>query len=415
MKSRKITFNPGCPAAFEAFLSDCGTDFFSEFCRCDGLWQNKTTGKLSSNGRKKTTNVLKTRMTPIQWSYVRLAFGTVMAVLLWLGCPVSVAAQEGNTDLLPTIHGTIRGKYEYQPQDKAGRFEVRNARVSVAGKVGPVMSYKAEIDLSDEGKIKMLDAFAAVKPWKTLQFTLGQMRVPFTIDAHRSPHAQYFANRSFMVKQVGNVRDVGFTAGYTFQVGFPIIVEGGLFNGSGLTNQKDFWSDRLNFSVKGSAFFPGGFNLTLSAMQSRPAEVALMHWNAGAYYHGKGWHVEAEYLLKHYEDHAFKDVHSFNSFVCYDIPLRKAFFSKISPLVRYDFMTDHSDGKFYEDSSRPGTKSLVINDYRRHRITGGVTLSTYLPFAADIRINYEKYFYGDDAVVLPSEKDKIVVELMTRF
>ena len=31
----------------------------------------------------------------------------------------------------------------------------------------------------------------------------------FTIDAHRSPHLQYFANRSFIAKQVGNVRDVG--------------------------------------------------------------------------------------------------------------------------------------------------------------------------------------------------------------
>ncbi len=50
---------------------------------------------------------------------------------------------------------------------------------------------------------------------KDLNFTIGQMRVPFTIDAHRSPHQQYFANRSFIAKQVGNVRDVGFTAGYT--------------------------------------------------------------------------------------------------------------------------------------------------------------------------------------------------------
>ena len=40
----------------------------------------------------------------------------------------------------------------------AGRFEVRNARVSVTGNVLPIVAYKAEIDLSDEGSIKMLDA-----------------------------------------------------------------------------------------------------------------------------------------------------------------------------------------------------------------------------------------------------------------
>jgi len=99
-------------------------------------------------------------------------------------------------DYLPEIHGTIRGKYEYQTETGESRFEVRNARFSVSGNVHPLVAYKAEIDLSDEGSIKMLDAYARVFPVKDLNFTIGQMRVPFTIDAHRSPHQQYFANRS---------------------------------------------------------------------------------------------------------------------------------------------------------------------------------------------------------------------------
>ena len=99
-------------------------------------------------------------------------------------------------DYLPEIHGTIRGKYEYQTETSESRFEVRNARFSVSGNVHPIVAYKAEIDLSDEGSIKMLDAYARVFPVKDLNFTIGQMRVPFTIDAHRSPHQQYFANRS---------------------------------------------------------------------------------------------------------------------------------------------------------------------------------------------------------------------------
>ena len=158
-------------------------------------------------------------------------------------------------DYLPEIHGTIRGKYEYQTTMGAGRFEVRNARVSVTGNVLPIVAYKAEIDLSDEGSIKMLDAYARLFPAKGLTVTAGQMRVPFTIDAHRSPHQQYFANRSFIAKQVGNVRDVGLTAGYTNKDGFPFILEGGLFNGSGLTNQKE-WHKTLNYSVK-AQLLPG--------------------------------------------------------------------------------------------------------------------------------------------------------------
>lgn len=106
-------------------------------------------------------------------------------------------------DYLPEVHGTIRAKYEYQTTMGAGRFEVRNARVSVTGNVLPSVAYKAEIDLSDEGQIKMLDAYTRLFPTKGLTVTAGQMRVPFTIDAHRSPHQQYFPNRSFIAKQVG--------------------------------------------------------------------------------------------------------------------------------------------------------------------------------------------------------------------
>ena len=83
------------------------------------------------------------------------------------------AADEGKeekakTDYRPVIHGTLRGNYVFQADEKAGRFQVRTARVSIEGKVAPVVAYKAEIDLSDEGKIKMLDAYARLFPIKDL-------------------------------------------------------------------------------------------------------------------------------------------------------------------------------------------------------------------------------------------------------
>jgi|GEM_PF-4582535 len=52
------------------------------------------------------------------------------------------------------IHGTLRGKYEYQTEEKEGRFQVRNARVNITGSLSEAVDYKAEIDLCDEGKIK---------------------------------------------------------------------------------------------------------------------------------------------------------------------------------------------------------------------------------------------------------------------
>ena len=319
---------------------------------------------------------------------------------------------EKEQKFMPEIHGTIRGKYEYQTEEGEGRFEVRNARISITGKVVPMVSYKAEIDLSDEGKIKMLDAYTRVTPVDRLNFTIGQFRVPFTIDAHRSPHQQYFANRSFIAKQVGNVRDVGATLGYKFKGECPVVLEAGLFNGSGLTDQKDYWTKSVNFSAKAQLFLPKGFNVTLSTQKIKPYDHAVMMYDGGVYWHAKGWHVEAEYLFKHYGGNAFNDVHSFDSFINYDIAVKnkKSMVKKVSPLIRYDMMTDHSDGSSYDDNGK-----LTITDYKRHRLTGGMTISLATPFVSDIRINYEKYFYRDGAIAKPSEKDKFVIEFMTRF
>ena len=223
---------------------------------------------------------------------------TTMLLLSMLTAAVYAQNDEEEVDRTPKIGGTIRSKYEYQTEEGEGRFEVRTARVSVSGNVTKEVSYKAEIDLCDEGKIKMLDAYTRIKPWSTLQFTIGQERVPFTIDAHRSPHQQYFANRSFIAKQVGNVRDVGAEVGYTWNVGFPIVVNAGVFNGSGLTNQKDYWTKGVNYSAKAQFLFPN-VNLVLSTQKIKPSDVTVNMYDAGVTFHYGGFIAEVEYLYKH--------------------------------------------------------------------------------------------------------------------
>lgn len=331
----------------------------------------------------------------------------------FIGFAAIAAAQDAITT--PKIGGTIRSKYEYQTEEGEGRFEVRTARVNISGSVAPIVSYKAEIDLCDEGSIKMLDAYTRIKPTKAWQFTIGQMRVPFTIDAHRSPHQQYFANRSFIAKQVGNVRDVGAEVGYTANVGFPIIMQAGLFNGSGLTNQKDYWTKGSNYSAKVQALLPCGINIVGSIQKVKPQDVTVMMYDGGINFHKRNFIVEAEYLYKHYSKDAFSAVHAFDAFACYDFKLRKGLFNKISALARYDFMGNHSDGKRYLDGKANDNGSLIINDYKRSRITSGITLSFDKPFVSDIRINFEKYLYAKNSIAKPSERDKIVVEFMTHF
>ncbi len=308
---------------------------------------------------------------------------------------------------MPNVSGTIRGKWEYQTNEKESRFEVRTARIAFDGNITPIVDYKAEIDLSDEGSIKMLDAYAGINPVKGLSFRIGQMRVPFTIDAHRSPHKQYFANRSFIAKQVGNVRDVGFYTGYTFG-DIPLIIETGTFNGSGLTNQKNYWTKKFNFSTKVQVPLSCGLTLEGSVQKISPNNTEVYLYDGGATFQRGRFTLEAEYLRKHYTHNAFANVNSVDAFVCYDQPLKKAF-RKISFLCRYDMMDDHSDGTL-DDAGH-----FKLTDVKRHRITPGITLSMAKKMNADIRVNYEKYFYDDISLAKTSERDKFVMELVIHF
>lgn len=308
---------------------------------------------------------------------------------------------------MPKVSGTIRAKGEYQTEEGEGRFEVRNARIALDGIITPIVLYKAEIDLSDEGQIKMLDAYAGVKPTKGFLLRLGQMRVPFSIDAHRSPHAQYFANRSFIAKQVGNVRDVGFSVGYTFNK-IPLTLEGGVFNGSGLTNQVDYWTKEFNFSVKAQYALPFGLTLQGSVQKISPTGGAIYLYDGGATLRLGRWTLEGEYLRKHYTNDSYHNVDAVDAFACYDLPLRKVF-DKLRFLVRYDSMDDHSNGKLNDEGV------LQTDDAARKRLTGGLTLSFAKGLNADLRLNYEKYFYDDDSLAKTSERDKAVIELMVHF
>ena len=284
---------------------------------------------------------------------------------------------------------------------------MRNARFSLTGHVLPAVGYKAEVDLSDEGEIKMLDAFAKFSPIEKAGFAIGQMRVPFTIDAHRSPHTQYFANRSFIAKQVGNVRDVGACLSYEFSQ-LPLKLEAGMFNGSGIKEQQD-WHSTVSYSAKAQLMIEKTWNITLSAQRTCPTTVAINMYDIGTFVQIGRLHVEAEYLYKHYARNAFGNVHAFNGFVNYDIPLKQTF-SKVSLLARYDYMGNHWNGKTFDEHNLATT-----TDCARQRITAGVTLSIDKPFLSDIRINAEKYFYRNDGTPNTSERDKIGIEFMTRF
>lgn len=345
----------------------------------------------------------------------KIKTGFILILLIAIIFPMSSFAKEDKDDdairdsvftYRPKIGGLIRGKFEYEPEIGSYRFQVRNARVSVKGWVAPIVDYKAEIDLCDEGVIKVLDVYGRVHIKDVVELTLGQMRVPFSVDASRSPSVLFFANRSFIAKQVGNVRDVGFKAGY-MPAGLPLLIEAGIFNGSGLTNQK-VWHKELSFSGKANYTYKG-FKLEVGGQSIIPDSVRINLFDTSLSWRDSYFHIEGEYMYKHYTKDSFSNVHGYNFMVNYTHPIKKIF-NSITYGLRFDGITDHSNGIRDKD-----TKALHIDDSARKRLTGGITLSFVRRFQADIRLNYEKYFYSDNAVIKDSEMDKLVVELMVCF
>lgn len=309
----------------------------------------------------------------------------------------------------PKFNATIRTKYELNTENGSSRFKVRNARFTLTGKVLPMFEYKAEIDLCDEGSIKMRDAWVRYAPEQfPFTATIGQMRVPFSIDAHRSPHVQYFSNRSFLAKYGGNIRDVGFAVQYNIKGNVPVTLQSGIFNGSGITNQKDYWTKTFNFSFKAQAKIGGLFTVEASCQKAHPEDVAIMMWNGGAFYDDGLWHVEGEYLRKNYRHKAFDGVNIVNSFISRKFPINRTL-SSISASGRYDYMSDNSNGVKNEDGVLTVTQSL------RHRMTVGTSLMFGTKHWVELRVNYEKFFFHQSAVKASSDCDKLVVEVICRF
>jgi hypothetical protein len=307
---------------------------------------------------------------------------------------------------LPRVQGTVRAKYEYSLSHSEHRFQVRNARVGISGKVHPMVEYKAEIDLSDEGEIQMLDAYCNFLPFAGLNIAIGQMKIPFSTDNLRSPHQLYFANRSFVGKQMSSgLRDVGITVAYGRSQRLPFKFSAGIYNGSGIYNQRT-WKTHLNYAVR-AEFLPFSWlNISLNVAGVRPETLQMTLYDAGVYTEFHNIHIEAEYAHKAYQNRTFAPTNAFVGFAEYAVPLKKGIFQRLSLLARYDVMTANSRG------IRDEWSNYLINDRHTERITCGATLRMSGEwYTTELRVNYENYLTHNNT----GNDDKIVVELMVRF
>lgn len=309
------------------------------------------------------------------------------------------------------IEGTIRGKYEYFTEVNEHRFQVRNARFSLKGNVSPYASYKAEIDLSDEGKTKMLDAYVMLQPKKWWSFTIGQQKVPFSTDNLRSPHNLYFANRSFMGKQLTNLRDVGISANFLNEKKLPVDLTIGIYNGLGLyTQDKTMTLNELSYAARLIVFPKNPLKISLNANTIQPSNIRMTFYNAGLMYDLGNFHIESEYLYKTYSENSLLDTKTTTGYVifsAYKINTPKLKIVKnISPVLRYEGMTRNLKYDI-QNSNSIATKI----DEARNRVTGGLIISLAKPFINDIRLNYERYFWKDGT----NADSKFVAEFVVHF
>ncbi len=136
----------------------------------------------------------------------------------------------------------------YQQLDEKGKidgFDIRRARLDVKGVLSPYWSYRVQFDLS--GSPKLIDAYAEFKLNDYFNLTIGQAKIPFSIENLASSNKLELIDRSQAVEAlvargkdaVGNQngRDIGIQLGGTFlKLNERPLADYrlGIYNGSGI-------------------------------------------------------------------------------------------------------------------------------------------------------------------------------------
>lgn len=333
--------------------------------------------------------------------------GIAKLIMSIVGVMTALTSNAEKSIYIPKFTGTLRARYEYLTQENLSAFKVRDLRLGVDGYVAPIMSYSVELNFSDWGKVNVVNAFVRVDPLKGLSFSMGQLRIPFTIAAHRLPCEQYFVNRTFLAKHAG-IRDLGFTGSYSIPK-IPLTVQGSFFNCSGVGEHKNFFTNTYGFSAKLFSKFHPYWYISASTARNTRGFARTQNWDIGAYFDNGLWHAEAEYLRRQYVHGVFKPVNAYDFFVYRNFPIEKHMIGGVSGALRYDYMSEHWNGSLTDEG-------LILADMPScHRLTAGATLSLQTKFQADIRLNYEKYFYKDGRVPTPTDGDRLVLEVIAHF
>ena len=276
----------------------------------------------------------------------------------------------------------LKTKYELGTEDGYSRFTVRNSRLGVQGDLNSNFAYKFMVDWAADGKFSVLDLYATYKPSERLSFTLGQQGLSLYNSWTTSPNAIDYVNRPFVGKYFISSRDMGLSMKLALKKeGFPINLELGVYNGSGINNPT--WNKVL--ATGGRIEFGStkqGFRASAKFYNHKNDEADDLYYGGDLRYENSKFKVEAEYLTKKIGSSVDGDYNPDHLSATYvesllKLGIKNKSIKRIEPALRWDAMGyDVMDRGFGVNRLTAGV-NMVLNT--------GVVNSV-------VRLNYEKYF-----------------------
>ncbi len=317
----------------------------------------------------------------------------------------SLFSQQGDSDSYPTFKfdGNLKTKFEYAPEEETSRFSVRNSRLGLSGRIVPKADYRAQVELSKEGKFEVLDLSGTLTPYKGLSFTLGQTSIPLFNSYITNPGKMMFANRTFLGKYYVGTRDIGLLVKYGFRLAtVPAGVEFGIYNGNTINNP--VWTDKLSYAARLSFGSMKGFRTTFKLYDyPNGEEIHYFLYGADFRYEGRNWKVETE-AMKRDDKVANKDLFSAYIQGAYWTPIKGGLFKNIIPAARWDAIDQNKDDSAF--------------DVNRLTLGLGFGLTSNANDSL-LRINYEWYFVKNQLDFMHQSEemdaDKLTVELVYVF
>lgn len=322
---------------------------------------------------------------------------------------LTVRANDSTTvNYIPEFHATLKPRVEFDADNGAARFQVRNARFGALGSITKELSYKLEVDFCDRGKIKVLDAYAGLQVAKGLQLQLGQIVIPFGIDAPRANYDYIFGDISYAGVFNGAIRGCGFKLNYAVP-GTRLNIAGSVYNNYEMTVQ-NVWQKSMSYAVEGR-YTLGPVIPVIGFESSVPDGIRINSIDGAILFQQGRWQVEAEYMMKHYTNKSFATAHAYSALARYTMPVKAGVFNRLTFQGRFDGMTDYSDGVRNEKGllTKSGTEC--------RRASVGTTLGySRGQFLTYLRLDYYHTFNPKGVLPIPAEgANKLIAEIVVHF